>query len=396
MTIKAFVRKTAKTACILLYRIMNVVLPVNNHRIVLSSSVAKSYSGNPKALYEEIVREGLDREFQCVWFYEKHTFDIPGRHIQIKYGRLKYLFYMATAKYLIFDARQPEFLRKRSKSIYLQTWHGTPLKKLALDMDTVFMAGETDIESYKESFRKNASTWDYLISQNPFSTETFRRAFDFKKEILEMGYPRNDCLFRYNNPKDISDIKSKLGIDENKKVMLYAPTWRDDSSFGPGRYHYTAELNIDAMKEAFSDEYILIIKHHYLVEDNTDWSVYDGYVRIFDQSVDIAQLYLISDILITDYSSVMFDYSILKRPMYFYCYDLERYKDVLRGFYFDFENNAPGPISLTTEELINDISSGGHEAYSEKYAEFVSLYNPWDNTYSSKNVLDVIFKRDGS
>ena len=395
MIIKAFVRKIAKAACIVLYRIMNVILPVNAHRIVLSSSVAKSYSGNPKALYEELVREGLDKEYQCVWFYEKHTFDIPGRHIQVKYGRLKYLFYMATAKFLIFDARQPEFLRKRSKSIYLQTWHGTPLKKLALDMDTVFMAGETDIESYKESFRKNASTWDYLISQNPFSTETFRRAFDFKKEMLETGYPRNDSLFRHNNPDDIKEIKNKLGIDENKKVMLYAPTWRDDSSFGLGRYRYTAELDIDAMKEAFSDEYILIIKHHYLVEDNTDWSVYDGFVRVFDQSVDIAQMYLIADILITDYSSVMFDYSILKRPMYFYCYDLEKYKDVLRGFYFDFENNAPGPISLSTAELILDIKHEEHEAYTDKYAEFVSAYNPWDNVNSSKNVLDVIFKRDG-
>ena len=395
MIIKAFARKTAKAACIVLYRIMNFVLPVNSRLIVLSSSVAKSYSGNPKALYEELVREGLDNEYQCVWFYEKHAFDIPGRHIQVKYGRLKYLFYMATAKFLIFDARQPEFLRKRSKSIYLQTWHGTPLKKLALDMDTVFMAGETDIESYKESFRKNASTWDYLISQNPFSTETFRRAFDFKKEMLETGYPRNDSLFRHNNPDDIKEIKNKLGIDENKKVMLYAPTWRDDSSFGLGRYLYTAELNIDAMKEAFSDEYILIIKHHYLVEDNTDWTVYDGYVRVFDQTVDIAQMYLIADILITDYSSVMFDYSILKRPMYFYCYDLERYKDVLRGFYFDFENNAPGPISLTTTELIEDIKNEKHAAYSDKYAEFVSLYNPWDNINSSKNVLDVIFKRDG-
>ena len=395
MIIKAFMRKIAKAACIVLYRIMNVILPVNAHRIVLSSSVAKSYSGNPKALYEELVREGLDKEYQCVWFYEKHTFDIPGRHIQVKYGRLKYLFYMATAKFLIFDARQPEFLRKRSKSIYLQTWHGTPLKKLALDMDTVFMAGETDIESYKESFRKNASTWDYLISQNPFSTETFRRAFDFNKEMLETGYPRNDSLFRHNNPDDIKEIKNKLGIDENKRVMLYAPTWRDDTSFGLGRYRYTAALDIDAMKEAFSDEYILIIKHHYLVEDNTDWSVYDGFVRVFDQSVDIAQMYLIADILITDYSSVMFDYSILKRPMYFYCYDLEKYKDVLRGFYFDFENNAPGPISLSTAELILDIKHEEHEAYTDKYAEFVSAYNPWDNVNSSKNVLDVIFKRDG-
>ena len=395
MNIKRMARTAVKGTCILFYRIMNRLLSLSDKRVVISSSLGKSYSGNPKAIYEEMVRSGIDGKYECIWFYEKKKFDIPGRHIQVKDGRFRYLYYMATAKFWIFDARQPKFLRKRNKVAYIQTWHGTPLKKLALDMDTVYMAGEESIDAYKEEFRKNALTWDYLISQNPFSTEVFRRAFDYSGLMLEVGYPRNDVLFRYNNETDIRRIKKELSLPPDKKIMLYAPTWRDDESFGLGRYHYSNALCMDDMYNAFGNDYILILKYHYLVEDNTDWSKYNGFVKVYNQSVDIASLYLVSDMLITDYSSVMFDYSLLDRPMYFYCYDLQKYKNVLRGFYFDFENSAPGPVSVTTLSLVDDIINERHKDFAEKYGEFKRCYNPWDDGLSSSKVIDVLFSHNG-
>ena len=171
---------------------------------------------------------------------------------------------------------------------------------------------------------------------------------------------------------------------------MYAPTWLDDDSNSPGHYNFTTALDINAMKKAFSDDAVLVVKYHYLVSDKTDWSVYGGFVRAFDESKDISDIYLVSDILITDYSSVMFDYSLLKRPMYFYCYDLERYKNILRGFYFDFENEAPGPISLTTTDLINDIKGHRHEEYKDKYDAFTEKYNPWDDGCASQKVVEYI------
>ena len=194
-------------------------------------------------------------------------------------------------------------------------------------------------------------------------------------------------MFRKNNDKDIAEIKRSIGIPADKKVILYAPTWRDDEASGIGKYHFSTALNVGKMYEAFGKDMVMIIKYHYLVEDNTDWSVYGDFVYVFDQSIDISQLYLVSDILITDYSSVMFDYSLLGRPMYFYCYDIEKYKNILRGFYFDFENMSPGPISKTTEELIEDIESERHMKYEEKYNEFRQMYNPWDCADSSAMVL---------
>ena len=254
MNIKKLVRGIAKGLVVSIYRVMNSILPLKKNRIVFSSSLGKSYAGNPKAIYERLVSEGLDINYECIWFYESKPYDIPGHNIQVKYRGIRYLFYMATASFWVFDARQPEFLRKRYRVDYIQTWHGTPLKKLGLDMDNVFMAGETGIEAYHESFRCNAATWDYLISQNPFSTEVFRRAFGFKGEMLETGYPRNDVLFSNNTKEHIMCIKEELGLPVDKKIMLYAPTWRDDEASGIGRYRFSVALDINMMREAFEGE----------------------------------------------------------------------------------------------------------------------------------------------
>ena len=297
---------------------------------------------------------------------------------------------MATAKVWVFDTRQPEFLVRRKGTYYIQTWHGTPLKKLALDMEDVFMVGESDIDSYKEHFTKNVHTWDYLISQNPFSTATFRRAFDFQKEMLEIGYPRNDILFRENTPEGIRRYRRKLGLPLDKKIILYAPTWRDDEFSEDDKYEFRPQISFEKLQQELGDEYIMIVKYHYLIMDAIDWSPYKGFIYHFDQSRDIAELFLVADILVTDYSSVMFDYSIMKRPMFFFAYDFYKYKNELRGFYFSYSKEMPGPISTTTEELIEDIRSYDPAVYEERYKKFMQKYNTIDDGKASSRVLDLI------
>ena len=390
--IKGRLVKILKGGAIAAYKLMYACLPVKRTIVVFSSALGRSYAGNPKAIYEEMLRQGFDKKYTFVWFYDNMPHNIPGKHIQVRFKSFKYLFYMSIAGFWIFDARQPKFIRKNNRAVYLQTWHGTPLKKLGLDMDNVYMSGETDIREYHDEFRKNARMWDMLISQNEFSSETFRRAFDFKGKMLETGYPRNDSLFRCNTSDDINAVKKKLGIPVGKKVMLYAPTWRDDDSSGLGVYHFTSGLDIGLLKENFEDEAVLAVKYHYLVKDNIDWSIYGDFVHMFDESADITDIYLASDLLITDYSSVMFDYSLLRRPMYFYCYDLAKYKNVLRGFYFDFEETAPGPVSLTTKQLVQDIKTGLTERYKDKYDKFVEKYNPWDDGHAAEKIIGCLFR----
>ncbi|MBP5304835.1 MAG: CDP-glycerol glycerophosphotransferase family protein [Lachnospiraceae bacterium] len=392
------VRDIIKKTVIKAYKSRVLKSKADKNMIVFDSSTGTNYTGSPRAIYEKMVKMGLDKKYKCVWFFKKghRPTHIPGRAKIVTFGRWGYLKAMIKAGVWIFDTRQPEFLVKKPDQIYIQTWHGTPLKKLALDMEDVSMAGEKDLAAYKESFAKNAASWDYLIAQNDFSAETFRRCFAFKGEMLKIGYPRNDVLFEKDNEKDIAALKEKYGIPGGKKVLLYAPTFRDNE-YGKGReYKFTPKLDFDLLKKELSDEYIVLVKYHYLICDKVDWEPYRGFVYPFTGKDEISELYLIADALITDYSSVMFDYSILERPMYFYAYDLESYRDELRGFYFDFISEAPGPVSKTTEELISDIKKYGiscPEEFKEKRENFEAKYHTYENGNAAERVIHIIGSR---
>lgn len=391
---KSRMRAIIKKITIQCYRAMVKLLPVQKKVILFESNLGRNYTGNPRAIYEAFVEAGLDKKYTCIWFLEcpdGQRLQIPGNAKIIKRARLLYLYYMAIGGIWIFDCRQPEFLVKREDTTYIQTWHGTPLKKLALDMERIDSVVSSSIEEYHEAFRKNTATWDYLISQNRFSTEIFRRCFAFsKKPILEIGYPRNDILFHGNNKEFILGLKEELGIPPEKKVILYAPTWRDNAFYSQGRYKFVSPLDFDQARKALGEEYVILVKYHYLVADKIDWSPYKGFVYSFDEKIDISRLYLVADMLITDYSSVMFDYSLLKRPMLFFAYDLEDYKDSLRGFYFDFLEEAPGPIVKDTEALLKEIQHYDESQWREKYQAFYDKYNHVDAGNSSKKIVTLV------
>ena len=257
------------------------------------------------------------------------------------------------------------------------------------------MEGESDLRTYQKKFIKNVRTWDYLISQNSYSTEIFRRAFDFKKDILTIGYPRNDILLKQNNLKSIENIKKRFHLPPGKKILLYAPTWRDNEHYGSHQYKFSTKIDFSLLQEQLGNEYIILLKAHYLVGEQLDLRGFEGFIYQFGPDVDIAELYLISDMLITDYSSVMFDYSILNRPMLFFTYDLELYKDKLRGFYFDFLEEAPGPVVKTSQELLVAIQEYNPWEYKTKYEEFRKKYNHADQGNASEKVVDLILSYGG-
>ncbi|MDD3984707.1 MAG: CDP-glycerol glycerophosphotransferase family protein [Methanobacterium sp.] len=370
-------------------------LPVDNNLIIFESNVGRNYSGNPRYIYEEIVKQGFDKKFKCVWILENTKTEIPGTTIKIKRSRLKYYYYLARAKIWVFDTRDPSHIIKREEGYYIQTWHGTPLKKLGMDLDDVFMAGKGDIKTYKTNIYNDTRKWDFLLSQNEYSTQIFKSAFAFNdesKEIWTYGYPRNDILTNNNNENYINKLKDDLGIPHNKKILLYAPTWRDNEFHRQSMYKFVTAMDFGLLKENLSKDYVIIVKYHYIVMEDIDWSEYDGFVYIYGPEKDIADLYLTADMLITDYSSVMFDYSILKRPIFFFMYDIENYRDELRGFYFDILKELPGPLSKTTEELINDIKGYNYRFYEEKYRAFRDKYNKYDDGKASKRATGRILE----
>nr|WP_249226037.1 CDP-glycerol glycerophosphotransferase family protein [Oceanobacillus jordanicus] len=361
-------------------------LPIKENVVFFESFLGKSYSDSPKYIYEYLLNNNLG--YKCVWSV-RETKDIPGNPIQVKRFSLRYFYYLARAKYWVSNIRLPKSLNKREGNVYLQTWHGTPLKTLVLDQKDIFSADP----KYKENFYIQSRRWDYLSSPNQYSSDIFRRAFKFEKEMLEFGYPRNDILYQKNNDSNIKEMKEKLQIPLNKKVILYAPTWRDDEFFSRGNYKFTLRLELDKMQENLSDDYIILLRTHYHIANRLDVSDYQGFVYDFSVYDDIAELYLVSDILITDYSSVFFDYAHLKRPILFYTYDIEKYRDQLRGFYFDMEQEVPGPLLMTTDEVVNAVENINEvsKKYSDKYENFYNKYCLWDDGQASEKTVKAVF-----
>ncbi|GGB32197.1 CDP-glycerol glycerophosphotransferase family protein [Virgibacillus dakarensis] len=369
-------------------------LPAKKNIVIFESFLGKQYSDSPRAIYEYMLKHNLG--YKMYWSADRRYIDsFKDKNVNhVRRFSIKWLLLMATAGYWVSNSRLPLWIPKPKRTTYLQTWHGTPLKRLAADMDEVRMPG-TNTVKYKQNFVKEANKWDYLVSPNAYSTEIFRRAFQFDRTMVESGYPRNDFLINFNNEQTISEIKNRCNLPLDKKILLYAPTWRDNQFYAKGKYKFDLQMDLDRMQEEFGEDYIIILRLHYLVAENLDLTGYEGFVYDFSHHEDIRELYLIADLLITDYSSVFFDYANLRRPMLFYVYDIDDYRDNLRGFYFDFETKAPGPLVKTTEEIIYEIKKIEQNGFipSEKTEAFYKRFCYLEDGNASERVVKEVFKK---
>lgn len=362
-------------------------LPKKEKLVVFESFHGKQFSDNPRAIYEYMKKEKPD--YNLLWSIEPdsvklfESFEVP----YIKRGSLKWFLTYPRAKYWINNARLPNWIKKPANTVYLQTWHGTPLKKLGFDIEEVYMPG-TNTMTYQNNFANEAKNWDFLVSPNAYSTEIFKRAFRYDGKVIESGYPRNDALQNVDM-ESTQRIRETIGIAPDKKIILYAPTWRDDNFYKRGQYKFEFQFDLRRFKERYGDNFVLLTRMHYLVAENFDFSKYEGFIYDVSSYPDIKDLYRISDLLITDYSSVFFDYSILNRPIIFYMYDLEKYRDQLRGFYFDIEKEAPGPIAETEEELFTAIDKTIDPSWSNPntFGAFQEKFTAWEDGQAAKKVV---------
>lgn len=382
------VRKFVAIAIRLLFACLKK-LPTRKRTIVFESFLGKQYSDNPKAIY--LYMKKNYPEYKLYWCFDRRQYDSLKHHVKRPLNRfkVKWIFVMARSEFLVTNSRMPHWVSKAKGTTYVQTWHGTPLKKLGVDINEVHMPGTTT-EKYKRNFTNEAKKWDVLVSPNEYSTKIFKRAFQYENDIIETGYPRNDILYTDNNEEFISRLKNHLHIPLDKKVILYAPTWRDNDFYAIGRYKLNLQLDLEKMQEQLGGDYIVLIRAHYLVAEHLDLTSFKGFVQDVSLYPDINELYLMSDLLITDYSSVFFDYANLERPMIFFTYDIESYRDELRGFYFDFENEAPGPIVKTTDEVIREIKRIESEGFdlSTYNVMFYNTFCSLEDGHASKRVVE--------
>lgn len=362
---------------------------INENQIIFESFGGKFYADSPRYLYEYLY-ENFGDEFKFVWVMNDNNIKIPGNPKIVKRFSLAFYKEIARSKYWVTNGRQALRLKKRKGQVIVSTWHGTPLKKLGFDIDNTYAKDPNT----KKLYRRVSQKWDYLISPSEYVTNILRSCFTYDGEILEEGYPRNDILYNASESK-INQVKKDLNLPEDKKVILYAPTWRDDKFYKTGGVEFKLQFDLDALMEKLGDEYIILIKTHYFIADQLDLSPYAGFAFDVSKYNDIAELYLISDILITDYSSVFFDFANLKRPILFYTYDLDQYENVLRGFYIDIRSEVPGPLVFTTDEIIDRILNIDDlkEEYRERYEEFYNRFCYIDDGDSSKRIVEKIWNK---
>ena len=361
---------------------------INEKQILIESFRGDFYSDSPKYLYQYLYEHYPDK-YEFVWVMNNPNIKIPGNPKTVKKYSLSHFKQASKSKYWLTNTRQPALLSKRNNQILISTWHGTPLKKLVFDMGNLYL----DDPKSKFHYKKDSSEWNYLISPNRFTTDKLRSSFAYEGEVLEYGYPRNDILYNHDNTI-IEKIKDKLNLPKDKKIILYAPTWRDDESYDIGKVKFNLKLDLDSLKESISDEYIILIRTHYFISNNLDLTTFKGFAYDVSKYDDISELYLISDILITDYSSVFFDYANLKRPILFYTYDLDKYSNMLRGFYLDIYTDVPGPLLFTTQEVIDAIKNidAISEQYHKKYEEFYNTFCYIDDGNASKRIVEKIWE----
>ena len=361
--------------------------PLLDNVVIFETFNGKNYSDSPKYIYEYLAKNYGDK-FECVWALNNGTKPPYGAKV-VKRFSFQYAYYLARAKYLVFNVRPPLWYRKREGQVFLETWHGTPLKRLVFDQEEVTAASP----KYKQQFYKQRQDWDYLISANDFSTETLARCFMYEGEMLDYGYPRNDLMYAENKGEIAKNIKNKLGIPLDKKTILYAPTWRDDEYYGKGQYKFTLKLDLNLLRQRLGNEYVILLRTHQYIADALDITGLEGFAYNVSKYDDITELYLISDICITDYSSVFFDFANLRRPILFYTYDIEKYKSQLRGFYIDMNTEVPGPLLYTSEEVISAIEHIDeiNEKYKDRYDTFYKRFCHLDDGNASKRVVERVF-----
>ena len=340
---------------------------VDHNLFLFESNLAKQYTGNPRYIYERMLE--LYPDFTYVWSYNADSSVIPGNPIIVERGSNEFYEYLAKAGVIINNTTFPNWFH-RDETFYLQTWHGTPYKHLHWDR-----TNKSGKHSSPHFFSKSTG-WNALLSPNHYSTEKFRSAFRYKGEILDYGYPANDIFYnqdKYESKR--SEIRQRLGLSNDELVYLYAPTWRDGGHIGNSMFKFDLLIDPAEFLRNAPDNSVLLIRSHHMSEATEELKDLEGKAIDVSGWDDAIELMCAADILITDYSSIVFDWYCSKKPAIYYVPDLENYENNLRGAYFDIREVNCGILCESEEELYDNLDVREAPFYEEFYDEFCSLYD---------------------
>jgi len=353
------------------------LLKIKKNKIIFNQFNGLGYGDNPKYICEEILKQGLD--YKLVWLVRDEKIQVPVGIKKVKIDSIRAIYHLSTAKVWISNVRIPFYTKKRKSQKYIQTWHGgLGLKKVEKDVEE-FLS-----KKYIESAKRDSQMADLFISNCKYRSSLYKRSFWYNGEILEVGTPRNDFIINnLNNYEYKNIIRKKNNIDVDKKIILYAPTYRNKNDMDVYKFDFM-EI-IKSLEEKFSEEYIFIIKLHPNISNKSNFIKYNNKILNFSNYSDMQELLLITDVLITDYSSCMFDYLLTRGKIFLLTKDLDMYTKE-KGLNLDYYT-LPFPIAQSNEELLNNIHSFDTALYEKNIEKFLLKVGMNETGKSGKEIV---------
>ncbi|WP_084102229.1 bifunctional glycosyltransferase family 2 protein/CDP-glycerol:glycerophosphate glycerophosphotransferase [Demequina sp. NBRC 110051] len=354
------------------YDVLRRTAAIDDNLVVFEALWGMSPRLNCLAIAREIQRTHPDK--RIMWLV-KPT-EVPGVPEGVDYAvrdTHKYYRALATAKHVFVDANPPTWWRKRDGQVLTQLFHGTPLKYMGVEE-----RGKTP--AWRDALLRRCAQWDYAVASNSYSSEVWKHSYPVRCEMLEVGYPRNDVLVNADDEAK-SAARTALGIDPDARVFLYAPTFRD------GGMGAAAGLDLRALQQNLEADDVFLVRGHYF---HGRQASIPGQGQILDMSAHpaVEDLYAAADVLITDYSSVMFDFANLRRPIIVFPYDWELYSQV-RGTYFDITVDAPGEVVWTTAELADALATRRYESDENRarLEKFADIFTDFETGHAARDIV---------
>lgn len=356
--------------------------------VVFESFGGAGANDSCKALDRQFARRAP--EISRYWSVKDRSVQVPEGAIPLIIGSEKWFETLSRAQLLINNNNFPSFFRKDPRQFYLQTWHGTPLKRIGNDVPPTNLSLR-----YRALMQRETQFWDLLLAQSPVASKILARAFDYSGAIFDRGYPRNDLLIpSHDGGLRREGTRSKLGIYDDRTVVLYAPTWRDNLKEKSGRYRRTDFLGMDEVAGHFKNDLVVLYRGHSNVAGSRQLRLPSNSVIDVTSYAEVNDLILASDLLVTDYSSIMFDYCVTGKPIVFVAPDFDVYSGKTRGFYFDFEEIAPGPLLRDPKEAYRYLADPGlatHD-FESAYRAFVEKFAPYDDGQAAHRAWESLRK----
>jgi len=359
------------------------IFPIQKNKLFIQNLNGKGYGDNPKYIVEEILRRNLD--LKIVWaVMPNFSRNFPENVKIVRYRSIRAIFEEATAKIWIDNCRKQLYVQKRKNQYYIQTWHGGPnvLKRIEKD------AGSSLILYYVTQAKHDSSIINLFLSCEKDRVSFYNSTFWYNGEIFDCGSPCDDIFFTSRD--EIKDkVYSSFSLDKSKKIILYAPTFRNN--FDPDVFDLDYYSILDFLSQKTHDQWVFLVRMHPNLTKKAGFIKYTDTIINASNYDDTQEIMYASDILISDYSGVILEFSMMKKPVFLYAKDYKSYVSE-RNFYYDLFS-LPYPVAQSNAELISNISQFNDKSYKKKLDDFFKKIKLTDNGSASEKVVDRIMEK---